>query len=304
MSSTVKVFDPALCCATGVCGPTTDPALPRIAADLEWLRAQGVAVARFNLAQEPGAFVAEAAVRSALEEGGVDRLPLVLVNGRILSQGRYPDRATLAGAAGVAVPGGGAARSLDVELLALDLETCDRCTGSEASLDAAVAEVAEELRAEGLALHVRKTVVTSLAQAEALGFVSSPTIRVAGRDIALERRESPCGACSELAGGCVDCRVWVYEGREYAEAPRAMVADALRRAARAPASVGQATSPRAEVPENLRRWFEARATAGATAAAAAASACCAPAPSAASASACCTPTPRSEKPRVSKGGCC
>ncbi len=106
MPSTVKVFDPALCCSTGVCGPTSDSSLPRIAADLEWLRGQGVAVARFNLAQEPGAFVAEAVVRRALEEGGVERLPLVLVDGRVLSQGRYPDRATLAAALSLGVPVG------------------------------------------------------------------------------------------------------------------------------------------------------------------------------------------------------
>ena len=101
MSATVKVFDPALCCSTGVCGPTTDAALPRIAADLDWLRQQGVAVARFNLAQEPAAFVAEAQVRRALEQGGVESLPLVLVDGRVVAQGHYPDRASLAAAAGL-----------------------------------------------------------------------------------------------------------------------------------------------------------------------------------------------------------
>lgn len=50
------VFDPALCCSTGVCGPEVDPALVSFAADLEWLRTRGVQVRRFNLAQEPGAF--------------------------------------------------------------------------------------------------------------------------------------------------------------------------------------------------------------------------------------------------------
>ncbi len=310
MPATVKVFDPALCCSTGVCGPTTDAALPRIAADLDWLRRQGVAIERWNLSQAPGAFVAEPLVRRALEEGGVERLPLVLVDGKILAQGAYPDRATLAAAVGVVLPATPPTRSLDVELLALDLETCDRCTGTDASLDAAIAEVADELRAGGLAVRVHKTVVSSLAQAEALGFSSSPTIRVDGRDIALERRESSCGACSDQAGTGVDCRVWVYEGREYTEAPRAMIADALRRAAREARPGTAAPSPRAEVPENLRRFFAGR-EAGASRAS-----CCAPALEAPATSPCCAPAPgattpssgqplsRSEKPRVSKGGCC
>ena len=44
--ASVEVFDPAMCCSTGVCGPSVDPALARFAADLEWLAGQGVAVAR------------------------------------------------------------------------------------------------------------------------------------------------------------------------------------------------------------------------------------------------------------------
>ena len=45
----VQVFDPAMCCSTGVCGPSVDPVLPRFAADLEWLKSKGVQVERYNL---------------------------------------------------------------------------------------------------------------------------------------------------------------------------------------------------------------------------------------------------------------
>lgn len=47
--TSVKVFDPAMCCSTGVCGPTVDPEFARFAADPDWLAGQGVAVERFNL---------------------------------------------------------------------------------------------------------------------------------------------------------------------------------------------------------------------------------------------------------------
>ena len=52
----LQVFDPAMCCSTGVCGPSVDPVLPRFSADLEWLKSrEGVQVQRYNLAQEVAA---------------------------------------------------------------------------------------------------------------------------------------------------------------------------------------------------------------------------------------------------------
>jgi hypothetical protein len=97
----VEVFDPPMCCSTGVCGPKVDPALVRFAADLHWLANQKVAVERYNLAQQPQAFAANAVVRSALQERGNECLPLLLVDGSIASQGRYPSRDELARLTGV-----------------------------------------------------------------------------------------------------------------------------------------------------------------------------------------------------------
>lgn len=96
----MEVFDPPMCCSTGVCGPKVDPVLPRFAADLEWLKSQGVAVSRHNLAQEPMAFAQNAVVTTALGEDE-HCLPLVLVDGRIVSRGKYPGRQELAGFAGI-----------------------------------------------------------------------------------------------------------------------------------------------------------------------------------------------------------
>ncbi len=96
----IAVFDPPLCCSTGVCGPSVDPALARFAADLDWLRQQGVRVERHNLAQEPRSF-ANPTVKKAIEKGGNGCLPLVLAGETIVSSGIYPDRDALARAAGV-----------------------------------------------------------------------------------------------------------------------------------------------------------------------------------------------------------
>jgi len=102
MPTTIRVFDPAMCCSTGVCGPGVDPELARFASDVEWLQKQGVKVERFNLSQQPAAFAETVVVKQALERG-TDVLPLVLVNDRIAVEGAYPSRETLAALAGVVV---------------------------------------------------------------------------------------------------------------------------------------------------------------------------------------------------------
>jgi hypothetical protein len=98
--SVIRVFDPAMCCSTGVCGPSVDAELARFAADVDWLRKQGVSVERFNLAQQPAAFAETPAVKAALERG-TSVLPLVLVDDRIAVEGAYPSREALAALAGV-----------------------------------------------------------------------------------------------------------------------------------------------------------------------------------------------------------
>ncbi|MCA9132478.1 MAG: arsenite efflux transporter metallochaperone ArsD [Planctomycetales bacterium] len=85
-----------MCCSTGVCGPQVDPQLPRFAADLEWLKSQGHRVQRFNLAQEPAEFANHAVVKQLLAAEGVECLPLVLVDGRVVSRSDYPSRENLA----------------------------------------------------------------------------------------------------------------------------------------------------------------------------------------------------------------
>ncbi len=97
----LEVYDPPMCCSTGVCGTEVDPVLPRFAADLEWLKTQGIAVTRYNLAQEPGAFVGNEAVKAALHAESKACLPLIVINGQIMSRAMYPDRATLAGWTGI-----------------------------------------------------------------------------------------------------------------------------------------------------------------------------------------------------------
>lgn len=99
---TIQIFDPALCCSTGVCGVDVDQQLVRFAADVDWAKQQGVVIERFNLAQQPLAFAQNAVVKGFLERSGADSLPLVLIDGEFALAGRYPSRDELARWAGVA----------------------------------------------------------------------------------------------------------------------------------------------------------------------------------------------------------
>lgn len=96
----LEVFDPAMCCSTGVCGVDVDPVLAQFAADLKWVQAQGVTVERHNLGQEPQAFAANPAVVKEME-GGMDRLPVIVVDGQIVCTGMYPSRVQLAQKLGI-----------------------------------------------------------------------------------------------------------------------------------------------------------------------------------------------------------
>lgn len=104
----LEVFDPAMCCSTGVCGVDVDPVLVQFAADLAWAAGQGVAVQRYNLGQEPQAFAANPAVVKEME-GGMDRLPILVIDGHIASTGLYPSRAQLAQKLGLSLTAGEAA---------------------------------------------------------------------------------------------------------------------------------------------------------------------------------------------------
>jgi hypothetical protein len=97
----LAIYDPPMCCSSGVCGTDIDPKLLRLASDVNWLRQQGVPVERFNLAQQPAAFAANPAVSEALRLQGNDCLPLVTADGAIVARSVYPTREALVNLAGL-----------------------------------------------------------------------------------------------------------------------------------------------------------------------------------------------------------
>ena len=102
--SKVSVFDPPQCCATGACGPDADDELAQFASALEWLKAEGVEVERFNLGHQPGEFVSNATVKAAMDSDGMDCLPMVIVDGAIARKGGYMSREELGESLSMDVP--------------------------------------------------------------------------------------------------------------------------------------------------------------------------------------------------------
>jgi len=92
---TIRVFEPALCCNTGVCGTDVDQSLVTFTADLDYLKQLGVDIERHNLANEPLVFAENDSVRAFLQVAGSEGLPLTLVDGITVATGSYPSREQL-----------------------------------------------------------------------------------------------------------------------------------------------------------------------------------------------------------------
>jgi uncharacterized protein (UPF0335 family) len=146
-------------------------------------------------------------------------------------------------------------KEIAIDFLYLDLTTCERCQGAESNLDGAIKDVSHVLNAAGYDLKVNKVNISSEELAKEYKFLSSPTIRINGVDIALEVKESECKDCGDICGDSVDCRVWEYDGLEYTEPPKEMIVNAFLKAVYGGQSISPGPQTEYTVPENLRVFF-------------------------------------------------
>jgi len=97
----IEIYDPSMCCSSGLCGPTLDPVLVKMNDMILALKKQGIKVERFNLAQQPKGFMENRKVAVLLHENGKKILPVTLVNGDIFKTGEYPSYEDLCNALGI-----------------------------------------------------------------------------------------------------------------------------------------------------------------------------------------------------------
>lgn len=146
-------------------------------------------------------------------------------------------------------------KELIIEYLYLDLQTCDRCIGTDQVLDKVITELTPALELAGFSITYRKTEIITAHMAEQYHFLSSPTIRVNGKDICRTVSESDCAYCSDISGTDVDCRVFEYDGLNYDVPPKEMLAEAIMRSVFAPPSEHCSCYA---LPENLKTFFHGK----------------------------------------------
>jgi len=144
-----------------------------------------------------------------------------------------------------------------VEYLYLDLQTCDRCIGTDGVLDEVMLTLTPALKLAGFEVEYNKIEMKTAKIAEQYTFLSSPTIRVNGLDICTSVKENNCGCCGEISGTQVDCRVFEYNGGTYEVPPKEMLAEAILLAVFHQSDSGCSCGGY-EMPKNLSDFYEGK----------------------------------------------
>ena len=155
----------------------------------------------------------------------------------------------------------GEIRVLNIELVVIDLTVCARCVPTGDQVENAVRILTPVAEAMGIELNYRAIVVQTEAEAKKHALLSSPTIRINGRDIAQDIRESVCESCGDLTdnNALVDCREWHYRGKVYSAAPLPLLLEAIMGAMLNIDKEPQVTpAPLEDLPENLTTYFANR----------------------------------------------
>ncbi|MEA5143237.1 MAG: DUF2703 domain-containing protein [Oscillibacter sp.] len=149
-----------------------------------------------------------------------------------------------------------AEKKIVIEYLYLDLQTCDRCIGTDTVLDEVMATLTPALQFAGYEVEYKKIEMTTAELAVRYKFLSSPTIRVNGHDICASVEENSCGCCGDISGTDVDCRVFAYNGGSYEVPPKEVLIDAILRAVYK--DTRSCTCGDYEMPENLKNFYQGK----------------------------------------------
>jgi hypothetical protein len=148
-------------------------------------------------------------------------------------------------------------RRIVIDFLFLDLSVFTQCQGTDTSLDEALSSISQVLDATGVEVVINKINVINEELAQKYKFVSSPTIHVNGRDIQMDVRESLCESCGDLCGEEVDCRVWVYQGKEYTTPPKGMIIQAILKEVYGEDKRADTSPKEYSTPQHLKNYYTA-----------------------------------------------
>jgi len=149
-------------------------------------------------------------------------------------------------------------KKIVVDYLYLDLQTCDRCIGTDVVLDEVMMTLTPSLMLAGFDIKYNKIEMKTAKIAERFAFYSSPTIRVNGQDICGPVKENSCGCCSEISGTDVNCRLFEYNGKCYEVPPKEMIAGAILKTIFG--TTVNCSSSDYKLPDNLKAFYEGRSS--------------------------------------------
>lgn len=146
-----------------------------------------------------------------------------------------------------------------VEYFYLDLQTCERCIGTDSVLDEVMRVLTPALELAGFDVEYNKTEIKTVDMAIQHQFVSSPTIRVNGQDICKSIAENSCGCCSDISNTDVECRVFEYNGKTYEIPPKEMLAESILQGVFSQFNE-ECSSDKYQLPANLKNFFDGKKT--------------------------------------------
>ena len=118
----IEIFEPAMCCPTGLCGPGIDPELLRISTLVNNLNTQGININRYNLTNTPQNFITNEAISKLLTQDGAAILPVTLVDGAVMKTKLYPTQEELATWLGIVI---------EIKNNPIKNNDCGSCGGNE-----------------------------------------------------------------------------------------------------------------------------------------------------------------------------
>lgn len=168
-------------------------------------------------------------------------------------KGAPEDEQASCGCGGDCAPG----KTVSVEYLYLDLNTCERCIATDQELVEVMDILSPALRLAGYSVQYQKVEMSTAELARQYHFLSSPTIRVNGLDIGGPVKENGCGCCSDISGTDVDCRVWEAEGETWEVPPQEFMAEEILRAVFEKKETGCGCGDYV-MPENLAAFYQGK----------------------------------------------
>lgn len=95
MTKKVTLYEPTMCCSSGVCGPNPDQALITLQDTIDKVKERGIEVERFQLTSNPRKFTENPEVMKLLQKDPLKCLPITAVDGKIIKSRSYPTLAEL-----------------------------------------------------------------------------------------------------------------------------------------------------------------------------------------------------------------